>query len=46
MLYITDRHSCWKADGDSTTLMLPHTDVTAAEKQDKGARHILHGSRK
>lgn len=35
-LYITDRHSCWKAQGDSTTLMLPHADVTSAEKLEKG----------
>lgn len=38
MLYITDRHSCWKADADSTTLMLPHSDVASVEKTEKGGQ--------
>lgn len=48
MLYITDRHSCFKAQRDSTTLMLPHTDVGLVEKAEKGvevwasARCCLH----
>ena len=42
MLYITDRHSCWKAQGDSTTLMLPHADVTSAEKLEKGGQQVVY----
>lgn len=38
VLYITDRHSCWKADADSTTLMLPHSDVASVEKTEQGAQ--------
>jgi len=38
VLYITDRHSCWKADADSTTLMLPHSDVASVEKTEKGGQ--------
>ena len=31
-LYITDNNSCFKSDVEDTTLILPHSDVTSAEK--------------
>lgn len=31
-LYITDHNSCFKSEVEDTTLILPHSDVTATEK--------------
>lgn len=31
-LYITDHNSCFKSEVEQTTLILPHSDVTATEK--------------
>lgn len=35
-LYITDHNSCFKSEVEETTLILPHSDVTATEKLPTG----------